>query len=160
MRLQSKIALVTGATSGIGAAIAQAFAQAGAQVVVTGCDAQRRQAIVETIRAASGSALCIVADLASRTGVDRLVDETRTAVGPIDILVNNAGIFPMAETAQIDEATFDEVIATNVKAPFFLTAAFAPRMAERGSGKIINITTVLAHKGVAGGRCMAQRRQR
>jgi NAD(P)-dependent dehydrogenase (short-subunit alcohol dehydrogenase family) len=65
-------------------------------------------------------------------------------------LVNNAGIFPMAEKAQIDEAIFDAVIATNVKAPFYLTAAFAPQMAERGSGKIINITTVLAHKGFAG----------
>ncbi|HEV8192262.1 MAG TPA: SDR family oxidoreductase, partial [Ktedonobacterales bacterium] len=82
---------------------------------------------------------------------DRLIAETRKVAGQIDILVNNAGIFPLAATALIDEATFDAVIATNVKAPFYLTAAVAPEMAEQGSGKIINVTTVLAHKGVSGG---------
>jgi NAD(P)-dependent dehydrogenase (short-subunit alcohol dehydrogenase family) len=150
MRLQGKTALVTGATSGIGAAIAQAFAREGAQVVMTGRSAQRGQAVALTIREAGGSAHFFVADLTARKDIDHLITETHRAVGLIDILVNNAGIFPMAETAQIDEATFDAVIATNVKAPFYLTAAFAPQMAERGSGKIINITTVLAHKGFAG----------
>jgi NAD(P)-dependent dehydrogenase (short-subunit alcohol dehydrogenase family) len=150
MRLQGKTALVTGATSGIGAAIAQAFAREGAQVVMTGRNAQRGQAVALTIREAGGSAHFVVADLTARKDIDHLVTETHRAVGHLDILVNNAGIFPLAETAQIDEATFDAVIATNVKAPFYLTAAFAPQMAERGSGKIINITTVLAHKGFAG----------
>lgn len=150
MRLQGKRALVTGSTSGIGAAIAQAFAQEGAQVIITGRNAQQGELLVETLRAVSGWALCILADLSSHQGIDHLVSETRKAVDQIDILVNNAGIFPMAETAKIDEATFDEVIATNFKAPFFLTAAFAPQMVERGSGKIINITTVLAHKGFPG----------
>lgn len=150
MRLQGKSALITGGTSGIGAAIAHAFAREGAQVIITGRNAHRGQVVVETIRAAGGSARCVVADLTARTDIDHLVGETHTAVGLIDILVNNAGIFPMADTAQVDEATFDALIATNVKAPFFLTAAIAPKMAERGSGKIINITTVLAHKGFAG----------
>jgi NAD(P)-dependent dehydrogenase (short-subunit alcohol dehydrogenase family) len=75
--------------------------------------------------------------------IDHLVSEIHKGVGPLDILVNNAGIFPMAETAQIDETTFDQIIATNVKAPFYLTAAFAFQMAERGSGNIINITVDL-----------------
>jgi NAD(P)-dependent dehydrogenase (short-subunit alcohol dehydrogenase family) len=151
MRLQGKTALVTGATSGIGEAIALAFAREGAQVVITGRNASRGQVVVEKIREDGGSAHLVVADLTSRKGVDHLIAETYKAVGHIDILVNNAGIFPMADTALIDEATFDEVFATNVKAPFYLTAAFAPQMVERGAGKIINITTVLAHKGLSGG---------
>lgn len=151
MRLQAKTALVTGATSGIGEAIARAFAQEGARVVVTGRDEQRGQTVVEAIRAAGGLAFFVRSDLTSHAEIDRLIAATRTVAGQVDILVNNAGIFPMAATARIDEATFDAVIATNVKAPFYLTAAFAPEMAERGSGKIINVTTVLAHKGVSGG---------
>lgn len=69
-------------------------------------------------------------------------------LGPIEILVNNAGIYPYAPTAQVDEGTFDATIATNVKGPFYLTAALAPQMAERGRGKIINITTMVAHIGM------------
>jgi NAD(P)-dependent dehydrogenase (short-subunit alcohol dehydrogenase family) len=150
MRLHEKAALVTGATSGIGEAIAHAFAREGAQVVITGRNAQRGQALVDAIRSAGGSAHWVSADLTSRQDITKLVSQTQTAVGLIDILVNNAGIFPMGDTAEVDEATFDAAIATNVKAPFFLTAAIAPQMALRGSGKIINITTVVAHKGVAG----------
>lgn len=147
MRLKGKTALVTGATSGIGAAIAFAFAQEGAQVVITGRNAQQGQSVVERIQAASGWAQCIVADLSSRKGIDQLINDTSRAVTQVDILVNNAAIFPMAETPLVEEAVFDEVIATNLKAPFFLTAGFAPRMAEHGWGKIINITTTLAHRG-------------
>ena len=88
-RLQGKTALVTGATSGIGAAIAHAFAGKGAQVVITGRNAHRGQVVVETIGAAGGAARCVVADLTSRMGIDHLVSETHTAVGRIDFLVNN-----------------------------------------------------------------------
>ncbi len=150
MRLQGKTALVTGATSGIGEAIAQAFAREGARVVVTGRDKQRGKAVVEAIRAAGGSAAFVAADLTSTAGIDRLAREATEAFGPIDILVNNAGIYPFGPTAQTDEATFDAVIRLNVKAPFYLTAALAPQMAERGSGKIINMTTMAAHVGIAG----------
>jgi NAD(P)-dependent dehydrogenase (short-subunit alcohol dehydrogenase family) len=150
MRLQGKTALVTGSTSGIGEAIAHAFAREGARVVITGRDAQRGEAVVRAIGDAGGSASFIAADLTSAKEIDRLIDETVKAVDHLDILVNNAGIFPMAATVRIDEVTFDSVVATNLKAPFFLTAAFAPLMAERGWGKVINITTVLAHKGFSG----------
>ena len=121
MQLQGKTALVTGATSGIGEAIAHAFAREGAQVVITGRDAQRGQAVAQAIGAQSR--FCVVADLTSHADITRLIGETFSLVGSIDILVNNAGIFPFDDTARIDEETFDVVIATNVKAPFFLTAA-------------------------------------
>jgi len=150
MRLEKKTALVTGATSGIGEAIAHVFAREGAQVVITGRNAQRGQAVVDAIGNTGGSAYFVMADLTSRQDIHDLVTQTHTLVGLIDILVNNAGIFPMGHTVDIDEATFDAAIATNIKAPFFLTAAIAPQMAQRGCGKIINITTVVAHKGVAG----------
>lgn len=148
MRLQGKMALVTGATAGIGQAIAHALAREGAHVVVTGRDQQRGQAVVEAIRTAGGSATFVAADVTSKPAIDRLAKEADEAVGPIDILVNNAGIYPFGPTAETDEAIFDAVITTNVKGPFYLTAALAPQMAERGSGKIINLTTMAAYVGI------------
>ena len=150
MRLQGKTALVTGSTSGIGQAIAQAFAREGAEVVVTGRNEQRGKAVVETIRAAGGTAIFLSADLTTKAEVDRLAREATEALGHIDILVNNAGIAAGGPTAKVDEATFDAVVMMNVKAPYYLTAALAPQMAERGAGKIINITTMAAHIGMPG----------
>jgi NAD(P)-dependent dehydrogenase (short-subunit alcohol dehydrogenase family) len=150
MRLQGKTALVTGATSGIGQVIAQGFAREGAQVGVVGRNELRGGQVAETIRASGGSAVFLAADLTSTTAIDRLVKEANDAFGLVDILVNNAGIYPLGPTADVDEATFDRVIAINLKGPFFLTAALAPRMAERGSGKVINITTGAALVGVSG----------
>jgi NAD(P)-dependent dehydrogenase (short-subunit alcohol dehydrogenase family) len=150
MRLQGKTALVTGSTSGIGQAIAEAFARAGASVVVSGRDEQRGKAVVETICTTGGSATFVCADLSSKTEVDRLAREATEAFGQIDILVNNAGISSLGPTAHIDEATFDALLNINVKAPYYLTATLAPQMAERGAGKIINITTMAAHVGMPG----------
>lgn len=150
MRLQGKTALVTGATSGIGRVIAEAFAREGARVGVVGRNASQGQQVVETIRAARGSATFLAADLNSKEAIDHLVQEADETFGLVDILVNNAGIYPLGPTTQVDEATFDAVIATNLKGPFFLTAALLPRMAERGSGKVINITTMAALVGMSG----------
>src|ERR1700722_3494776 len=121
-RLEGKTALITGATSNIGRAIAIAFAAEGAQVVVTGRSRERGTAVVDEIRAAGGRADLIVADLdGSATASGALAAEaTRVLGGRIDVLVNNAGIFPGSTTAATTEATFDEVYAVNVKAPFFL----------------------------------------
>jgi NAD(P)-dependent dehydrogenase (short-subunit alcohol dehydrogenase family) len=117
MRLQDKRALITGATSGIGQAIAEAFAREGAHVGIVGRNEQRGKQVVERIQTACGSATFFAADLAAKTEIDRLAKEIDETFGPIDILVNNAGIFPGGLTAQIDEATFDAVIATNLKGP-------------------------------------------
>jgi NAD(P)-dependent dehydrogenase (short-subunit alcohol dehydrogenase family) len=141
MRLQGKTALVTGATSGIGEVLAEAFAREGAKVGVVGRNEQRGKQVAERIRAAGGSATFLAADMTSKTDIDHLVKQADEMFGLVDILVNNAGIYPLGPTAQVDESTFDAVINTNLKGPFFLSAALLPRMAQRGSGKVINITT-------------------
>jgi NAD(P)-dependent dehydrogenase (short-subunit alcohol dehydrogenase family) len=149
-RLIGKTALVTGATSNIGRAIAVALAGEGAHVVVSGRNAERGQAVVQAIRAAGGHADFVAADLDGSAQASRELAAAATGVlgGRIDVLVNNAAIYPGSTTAATDEATFDEVYAVNVKAPFFLTAAIAPAMAERGGGTIINLGSWIARLGI------------
>lgn len=149
-RLEHKTALVTGATSNIGRAIATAFAAEGAHVIVSGRSPQRGAEVVEQIHAAGGHAEFIAADLGgSATSSRRLApDATRALGGRIDVLVNNAGIYPAASTPATDEATFDEVYAVNVKAPYFLTAAVAPAMVKHGCGAIINLGSWIARLGI------------
>ncbi len=149
-RLASKTALVTGATSNIGRAIALAFATEGAHVVVSGRSRERGAEVVDEIRAAGGRADFVAAALdGSAKASNQLATEaTRVLGGHVDVLVNNAGIYPGATTPATDEATFDEVYAVNVKAPFFLTAAIAPGMVERGDGAIVNLGSWIARLGI------------
>ncbi|MFD8384010.1 SDR family NAD(P)-dependent oxidoreductase [Streptomyces sp. NPDC059679] len=150
MRLAGKTALVTGATSNIGRAIAEAFAAEGAYVVVSGRSAERGQEVVDGIRARGGRADFVRADLDGSAAASQALaqEATRVLGGRIDVLVNNAGIYPGDATAATDEKTFDRVYAVNVKAPFFLTAAVAPAMAESGGGAIINLGSWIARLGV------------
>jgi NAD(P)-dependent dehydrogenase (short-subunit alcohol dehydrogenase family) len=149
-RLAGKTALVTGATSNIGRAIAIAFAAEGAHVLVAGRNETRGKAVVAEIEAAGGQVGFISADLdgSAARSHELAADATRRLGGRIDILVNNAGIYPGATTPDTDEATFDQVYAVNVKAPFFLTAAVAPGMAAAGGGTIINLGSWIARLGI------------
>jgi NAD(P)-dependent dehydrogenase (short-subunit alcohol dehydrogenase family) len=149
-RLANRRALVTGATSNIGRAIALAFAAEGAHVVVAGRDEQRGAAVVAEIRAAGGHADFAAAELDGSPAASQALaaEASRLLGGGIDILVNNAGIFPGSTTASVDGDMFDRVYAVNVKAPFFLTAAIAPAMAERGGGAIINLGSWVARLGL------------
>jgi NAD(P)-dependent dehydrogenase (short-subunit alcohol dehydrogenase family) len=149
-RLQGKGALVTGATSNIGRAIAIAFAAEGAHVIVSGRNEERGTAVVDEIRAAGGQGDFVAAHLdgSPKASSALAAEATRLLGGRVDVLVNNAGIYPASATAYTDEATFDEVYAVNVKAPFFLTAAIAPAMAEHGSGAIINLGSWIARLGI------------
>ncbi|MFE7072775.1 SDR family NAD(P)-dependent oxidoreductase [Streptomyces sp. NPDC057620] len=152
-RLRNRTALVTGSTSNIGQAIAEAFAAEGAHVVVSGRDARRGARVVEGIRAAGGRADFLAADLDGSEEASRdLAERAReTLGGRIDILVNNAGIYPSPGTADTDEKTFDQVYGVNVKAPFFLTAAVVPAMADAGGGVIVNLGSWIARLGVPRG---------
>jgi NAD(P)-dependent dehydrogenase (short-subunit alcohol dehydrogenase family) len=149
-RLQDTTALVTGATSNIGRAIAVAFAAEGARVAVAGRDARRGAAVVEEIAASGGRAAFLAADLDGSQRASRALADRAAEVlgGRIDVLVNNAGIFPGSTSVTVDERMFDEVYGVNVKAPFFLTAAIAPQMAARGAGSIINLGSWVARLGI------------
>jgi NAD(P)-dependent dehydrogenase (short-subunit alcohol dehydrogenase family) len=149
-RMQGKTALVTGATSNIGRAIATAFAAQGVNVVISGRSASRGAEVVDTIHNAGGRAQFVAAVLdGSARASHELADASRDALGGrIDVLVNNAGIFPGSTTPTVDEAMFDEVYAVNVKAPFFLTAKIAPQMTASGSGSIINLGSWVARLGI------------
>ncbi|MEU6269901.1 SDR family NAD(P)-dependent oxidoreductase [Saccharopolyspora shandongensis] len=143
--LSNTTALVTGGTSGIGRAAAVALAGSGAHVVVSGRDQNRGDQAVEAIRAVGGTADFLATDLRDATSARELADRA----GQVDVLVNNAGIFPFGPTEGTSEQDFDAVFAINVKAPYFLVASLAPRMAERGRGAIINVTTMAAGFGDA-----------
>jgi NAD(P)-dependent dehydrogenase (short-subunit alcohol dehydrogenase family) len=146
MELEGRFALVTGATSGIGRATAEALAAAGARVLVSGRDERRGAETVAAIEATGGKAEFALADLASPEQVRAL----GRRAADVDILVNNAGVFPGGATHELPEPVLDEVLDVNIKAVFLLTGAIAPRMAARGSGAIINVTTMVAEFGMPG----------
>jgi NAD(P)-dependent dehydrogenase (short-subunit alcohol dehydrogenase family) len=150
MRLTERTALVTGSTSGIGRAIAKAFAAEGARVVVSGRDERRGREVVEEIRAAGGTAAFVGGDIASAAGARSLAERAAAQFGAIDVLVNNAGAFTFGPTEAVAEAEFDGMVDTNIRGSFFLTAALVPGMVELGGGKIVNITTMAAHVGLPG----------
>ncbi|MFE9311310.1 SDR family NAD(P)-dependent oxidoreductase [Streptomyces sp. NPDC006706] len=143
--LRRMTALVTGATSGIGRAVAKRLAADGMSVVVTGRNAQRGAETVNEITAAGGQARFVEADLEDPAGIDRLAAE----VGEIDVLVNNAGRAVWAPTEEMKVSDYDAMFASNVRAPFFLVAAFAPAMAAKGSGSVINIGSMAGSLGLA-----------
>ena len=144
MGLDGRRALVTGGTSGIGRATAEALAAEGVHVIVSGRDERRGAEVLESIRGAGGDAEFVVADLSSPQEVRALA----AAAGVLDILVNNAGLFPLVPTHELSEEIFDEVFAVNVKAPFLLVAAIAPRMVARGRGSIVNVTSIAGELGL------------
>jgi NAD(P)-dependent dehydrogenase (short-subunit alcohol dehydrogenase family) len=140
-------ALVTGATSGIGRASALRLARDGWEVVVHGRNAERGAEVVREIEAHGGRARFVPADLTDVAAVRGLVDE----VGVVDVLVNNAGSSWFGPTAELDEATFDELFDSNVRSAYFLVAGIAPGMAERRSGSIINLASMAGQIGLDGG---------
>ncbi|MFC8077696.1 SDR family NAD(P)-dependent oxidoreductase [Streptomyces sp. NPDC057307] len=146
MELTGKIALITGSTGGIGSETARLIAASGADVVITGRNPERGAATVKSISEAGGSARFVAADLTDLASLRRLAGEA----GDVDILVNNAAIFPGGPTTSQDVETFDTALAANIRAPYFLTAALAPGMVARGSGSIINISTMAVRVGMAG----------
>ena len=137
MRLEGRIAIVTGAGSGFGEAIAKLFAQEGAKVCVADLNGQTAERVAGEI---GQDALAVQGDVTKRADVDRMVAETERAFGPVDTVINNAGYThknqPMLD---VDEADFDKVFDVNVKSIYLMTMAVVPKMRERGFGVIVNV---------------------
>lgn len=146
-RLDGRVALVTGASRGLGAAMALGLARAGADIALHSSSAPA-ETTERLIRGETGvRTRCLTADLALREQSGRLVAEAEAALGPIDILVNNAGIVRRAPAADYSDADWDAVLEVNLTSAFRLCRAAGAGMLERGRGKIINIASLLSFQG-------------
>ncbi len=147
--LTLKIALVTGASRGLGFAIAEGFAKQGAIVVLNGRDPQTLEKSAKHIRSNGGRAHIACFDVTDASAIKAAVAHIRDTIGEIDILVNNAGIQHRQLIADLPEADWRRVLDTNLTAPFLMAQAVAPSMVERKSGKIINICSLTSEVGRA-----------
>ncbi|MFF1691302.1 MULTISPECIES: SDR family NAD(P)-dependent oxidoreductase [unclassified Streptomyces] len=143
----TRTALVTGATSGIGRATAKKLARDGFKVLVHGRDADRGAAVVKEIESLGGQAEFHAADLTDITALKQLAE----AAQGVEVLVNNAGFSWFGPTADLEPDTFDALFDANVRSAYYLTAAIAPQMAERGEGAVINLGSMAGQIGLAGG---------
>jgi 2-deoxy-D-gluconate 3-dehydrogenase len=146
-RLNGRTALVTGASRGLGAAMARALAEAGADVALHASYELNTQAAQELSTSCGVRVVAVVADLSERDAPDRLVDEASAALGHIDILVNNAGIIRRADAHEHSDEDWDEVLTVDLSSVFKLCRAAGRGMLARGSGKIINIASMLSFQG-------------
>jgi 2-deoxy-D-gluconate 3-dehydrogenase len=143
--LTSRVAIVTGANSGIGQGVAIALAEAGADIALVGRTPAEETA--ETVRAAGRRAAIVSADLSTIAPVQEVVDQTLSQLGGLDILINNAGIIRRADALEFSEEDWDVVVDTNLKSVFFLCQAAARHMVSQDKGKIINIASMLSFQG-------------
>jgi 3-oxoacyl-[acyl-carrier protein] reductase len=146
-----KVALVTGASRGIGLAIAPSLAHLGAVVSLTARNAQKLGEAAAAIRRSGARAEAVVADLTTSAGIATVVKQTEQRLGPIEILVNNAGLGRFAPVQKLSETDWDEMLDTNLKAVFLLSKAVAPGMIEKGWGHIVNIASLAGKNAFAGG---------
>ena len=149
MRLQDKVAIVTGAGAGVGRAVALRYAREGARVVVAEIDEVSGEKTTAEIVAGGQTALFVRADLSKLADIDALIQKTAAAFGRVDVLMNNAGVTRKLDFFEVKEADWDWIHAVNAKGVFFCMQAAAQEMAKRREGKIINIASI-AGKGFRG----------
>jgi len=141
--LEGKVAVITGASRGIGSSIALRFAQAGAKVVVSSRRLENVQPVASEVQSAGGRALAIQAHVGKASDVEALVERTLEAFGSIDIAVNNAATNPhFGPVLTADEGQWDKILDTNTKGCFRVCQAVVPHMEEQGGGKIINLASI------------------
>jgi NAD(P)-dependent dehydrogenase (short-subunit alcohol dehydrogenase family) len=146
--LDDKVALITGASGGIGSALAEALAAAGAHVALNGRSVERLEALQRAIKAEGGAASSFPADVADLEAIPPLVAQVVEHLGRIDILVNCAGINRRLPIQQVSPGVYDEIMATNLRGLYFLSQEVARHMATQGGGKIIHIGSVTAYTGL------------
>lgn len=143
-RLRNKIALVTGAGTGIGRAITFAFAREGAKLTLVG---RRKGPLEDVAKESGGSPLVLAADVSQQRDIDRILSETIKHFGGLNVLVNNAGILHIGTAEQITEEQWDETFSINVRGLWLLSRSVLPHMRKSGGGSIINIASVLGING-------------
>ena len=151
MRLQGKVAVVTGGAQGIGRAIALGLGREGAKVVVADLQADKAKSVVDELTNLGSESLPVEVDVASESSVKNLVQETLGRFGHVDILVNDAGVYPAALVVDMKEAEWDRTINVNLGGNFLCSRAFVPSLRAQKSGRIISIASGIAHYGAKEG---------
>jgi NAD(P)-dependent dehydrogenase (short-subunit alcohol dehydrogenase family) len=146
--LERKIALVTGATGGIGQELALGLARAGARVVVSGRREEQLAEIRERIATAGGAAAVVAADVSSLEESRSMVEQAAAAFGGLDILVNCAGMNRRQPILEVEPETYEQIMAVNLRGPYFASQAAAPLLIERGGGSIVNIGSITVAIGL------------
>lgn len=149
--LRGKVGVVTGSTRGIGRAIAEELARAGATVVVSGRREEDVARVVEEMKAAGHRALGAACDVRRYEQVEAMMGLAAGKAGGIDVLINNAGVGLFAHVAEIDPEAWDEVIATNLTGVFYCSRAAIPHFRKRGGGAIVNVSSLAGKNAFAGG---------
>lgn len=155
MKLQEKVAIVTGAGRGIGHSIATALAKEGASVILAGRTGSELSALQKNITADGGNALAVTADITLEADVARLVDEALKQYGRIDILVNNAGVGVFKKVIDLEPADFDLMWNVNMRGVFLATKAVLPHMLKARAGDIVNIASLAGKNHFVGGAAYA-----
>jgi 2-hydroxycyclohexanecarboxyl-CoA dehydrogenase len=148
--LSGKVAVVTGAAGGIGAAIAAALARAGAAVAVWDLDGGRAKEVADGLGGRGGRGLGVDVDVTGRPSVEAAMAATEAALGPVDVLVNNAGIDKIEPFLQSEEATWERIVAVNYLGTVRCCHVLVPGMVERGSGRVVNIASDAGRVGSSG----------
>ena len=152
MKLQDRVAIIFGGTSGLGEATAKAFANEGAKVVVTGRDEEDGNRIVKDIKDSNQDAIFVKADVTEKSDIQAVVDKALTTYGQIDILYNGAGIHDSYDNAvELEEDFYDKLMAINVKAPYLASKIVIPHFIKQGGGTIINVGSQATQMAGPGG---------
>jgi 3-oxoacyl-[acyl-carrier protein] reductase len=149
MLLRDKIAVVTGSANGIGRAIAGLFAENGSRLLLLDRDAEGNRRTAEDLRVAGARVLDIALDLRDRPAIEAAIQAAHDQFGPIDVLVNNAGVYPRQPFLEMSEQQWDDMQSINLKSMFHMTQTTLPDMIRRSAGKIVNISSVTFHLGMA-----------
>lgn len=146
--VENKVAIVTGAAAGIGAGVAQLFAEGGAHVFLVDLDGAQARKVATGIQAKGGSAFAFAADARNRETMANVVDDAVTRFGRIDVLINNAGVYPRQPFLEMTEEQWDTMLDINLKSVFHCTQLVMPHMVRQRSGAVVNISSVTFFTGL------------